>query len=542
MAKESLVLALDCGTQSIRGLVFNKQGELLVKVKKEIQPYFSLRPGWTEQDPDLYYNSICEIGKEIKENHSEIHALIKAVTVTTQRDSCVLVDIEGKPIRPAILWMDQRQSKPKSLALPYQISTNMVGMRRVAGKISRQCKAHWIQENEPENWEKTHKFLLLSAYLNFKLTGRYVDSIGSTIGHIPLNYKKFKWESNLGLKKQIFRINDERLYEVVEPGSVIGTVSKEVSDNTGIAEGAVIIASASDKGCETLGVGCINSKSVSISMGSHATIQTTTEKYYELNRFIPPFPAAIPKHYNPELQIFRGYWMLTWFKKEFAKKEMEEAKVKGISPEVLLNKYLNHIPPGSDGLILQPYWGPPIKSPEARGSIIGFSDYHTRVHIYKAIIEGIAYSLNRGMKAIEKKSGHEVERVLLSGGGSQSDAICQITADVFNKNVYRVQTHETSGLGASIICYVGLGVYNSYEEAIQEMVRVTDSFQPNSENVQVYDAIYHRVYKNIYGRMRPLYQELKDIYKSRSEGKWANTKDSDPSGKMKHQKKVHLDQ
>lgn len=512
---EKYVLTIDCGTQSIRGLVFNQYGELLLKIKREIEPYFSLQPGWTEQDPDLYFNTMCDIIKELRDESLEIYDQITGMTVTTQRDCCIVVDEEGKPLRPAILWMDQREASKKSLKLPYKVATSAVGMHEVSRKVGAHCKAHWLKEHEKEIWDKTHKYLMLSAYLNFRLTGKYIDSIASTVGHVPFNYKKFQWESDLGLKRQIFQIEREKLYDIVEPGTIIGEVSSEVAEVTGLKVGLPIIASASDKGCETLGAGCVNDETVSISMGSLATIQTTSKKYYELTKFIPPFPAAIPNAYNPELQIYRGYWMITWFKKEFARKEMEESKKTGILPEVLLNKYLNEIPPGSDGLILQPYWGPPLKLPEARGSIIGFSDYHTRIHIYRAIIEGIAYGLFEGMKSIEKHSGVKIKRVMLSGGSSQSDAICQITADVFNKPVYRVQTYETSGLGAAIICFVGLGVFKDYDEAVKSMVRVADYFMPIRENVEIYYDIYHRVYKNIYKRMRPLYHDLKEIYKAR---------------------------
>lgn len=509
-------LTIDCGTQSIRGLVFDDKGGQILKLKQEIEPYFSEQPGWAEQDPDLYYNVMCQICKEIRDEHSEIYNQIIGVTVTTMRDCCVCVDENGMPLRPVILWMDQREiEKMKPMKLPQKTVMMAIGMESAARKVNMNCKAHWIQDNEPEIWAKTHKFLMLSSYLNLKMTGKYVDSVANQIGHIPLNYKKFKWDSPMGIKRQIMQVEREKLVDLVQPGTVIGHVTPELAEETGLKVGIPIVTTGSDKGCETLGVGCVDNSSVSISLGSHATIQTTTDKYYEVNRYIPPFPAVKPQCYNPELQIFRGYWMISWFKKEFARKEFEEGKKSGRSPEEILNERIREIPPGCEGLILQPYWGAPIKAPEAKGAIIGFSDCHTRIHIYRSIIEGIGYGLYEGMKSIEKKSGETVKRVYISGGGSQSDAICQITADIFNKPVFRVQTYETSGLGAAITGFIGLGKFKSYDEAVENMVHIGSRFKPNKKDVLTYQEIYNKVYKKIYRRLRPLYTELKEIYQSK---------------------------
>ena len=234
-----------------------------------------------------------------------------------------------------------------------------------------------------------------------------------------------------------------------------------------------MIAAGSDKGCETLGVGCRDLSCASMSFGTTATVQITSQRYLEPLQFMPAYPASIPGYYNPEIEIFRGYWMISWFKKEFGVREMIEAEARRVSPETVLDEKLADVPPGSQGLVLQPFWSPGLKMPEAKGAVIGFGDVHTRVHIYRAIIEGINYALIEGLENIEKKSKVKVKRIAVSGGGSQSNAICQITADMFNRTVVRGQTYETSGLGAAINGFVGLKVFSSYEEAINNMVHYT---------------------------------------------------------------------
>ncbi|WP_425449657.1 FGGY-family carbohydrate kinase [Dethiothermospora halolimnae] len=509
---EPLILAIDCGTQSIRALLFDKKGNLLKKEKAKFKPYFSVKPGWAEQDPNIYWKNLCKICLKMKNENYKQWDRIEGVVVTTLRDSCVNLDKDGNVLRPIILWLDQRMAECKeSLPILGKLAFKAVGMKEAVEVARKKTKSNWIKENEPEIWDKTYKYLLLSGFLTYKLTGDMVDSVASQIGHIPFDYKNKKWLSKTSIRWPIFSIEEDKLPRLVEPGDILGYITKEASELSGIKEGLPVISTGSDKGCETLGSGCVNSESGSISLGTTCTIQTTSKEYFEPLKFMPSYPAVVPGYYNAEVEIFRGYWMISWFKSEFAQKELIEAKEKNIAPEELLNERLNHIPPGSHGLILQPFWGPGLKNPEAKGSIIGFGDVHTRVHIYRAIIEGINYALIDGIEKIERKSGNNIKRITVSGGGSQSDAICQITADMFNRPVYRTQTHEASGLGAAVVGFVGIGVYNSYEKAVREMVHYTSEFKPTEKNVGIYRDLYENVYKKIYPRLKDLYKDIKDI-------------------------------
>lgn len=509
----SNILSIDCGTQSARALLFDENGSLVGKEKVEFEPYFSEYPGWAEQDPEIYWESACKACKDLKEKVPFEWEKIKGVTVTTQRDTGVIVDRQGKALRPAIIWLDQRMAEC-SEPLPFyeDIAFKTVGMGKAIELTRKKSKSNWIKENQKEIWDMAYKYLLLSGFFIYKLTGKFIDSIGSQIGHIPFNYKKQCWPS-LGnnYRWRVFGIERDKLYDLIEPGRIIGEITLDAGIKTGIEPGTPIISSGSDKGCETLGTGCLDTSCVSISFGTTATVQTTSNKYFEPLLFMPAYPSVIPGYYNPEVEIFRGYWMISWFKKEFASREMVEALEKNIPPEEILNKRLKDIPPGSNGLILQPYWSPGLKMPEAKGAIIGFGDVHTRAHIYRAIIEGINYALLDGIEKIENKSKNRVRKVTVSGGGSQSDAICQITADMLNRPVYRGQTYEASGLGSAISSFVCLGIHKSYQEAVEKMVHYEKIFNPDPNNVEIYSSLYKRVYKNIYPRLAPLYKEIQEI-------------------------------
>ncbi len=250
----------------------------------------------------------------------------------------------------------------------------------------------------------------------------------------------------------------------------------------------------------------------SLSFGTTSTVQLTTKKYVEPQQFLPAYPAVMPNMYNPEVEIYRGYWMITWFINEFAEEETREAKELDMSVEEVLNRHLMEVPPGSDGLMLQPYWGPGLKNPEARGAIVGFSDVHTKAHLYRAIIEGLNYALREGLETLSERANCEVDCLTVSGGGSVNDIICQITADMFGKDVKRVQTHETSGLGSSMAGFVGMGEFADMDEAVQAMVHHTSVFRPTPEGSQIYDELYREVYKGIYTKLKPLYQKIRGIY------------------------------
>jgi sugar (pentulose or hexulose) kinase len=258
-------------------------------------------------------------------------------------------------------------------------------------------------------------------------------------------------------------------------------------------------------------MGVLSESLASLSFGTTATIQITSDKYLEPIRFMPAYPAANPGKYNPEVEIFRGFWMITWFKNEFARKEMEEAKRRGISGEEVLNELLNKSSPGAMGLMVQPFWSPGLTEPAAKGAIIGFGDVHKKPHVYRAVIEGLIFALLEGKEKIEKVSKIKVKKLAVSGGASKSDEICQIAADIFNLPLVRGKTTETSGLGAAIITAKGIGEYLTIEEAAEKMVSYEKEFLPNPSNILIYNSLYRKVYKKLYKKLKPLYNDIRDI-------------------------------
>ena len=470
-------------------------------------PYFRTKPGYAEMDPSYYWDCLCECTNAVAKEHPELIPLVKGIELDCFRDSAVMLDKDNNVIRPMILWLDQRMAECKEpLPALSRFLFRLVGKSDVIQLNRRRTPSNWVKENEPENFKKIAKYVSVSTYFVYRLTGEIKDSPSDFTGHYPLDYKKRKWYDNppKHLQGQIFSLRRDQLCELVDTQGLLGRVCEKGAKETGLPVGLPLFAGGSDKSCETLGSGVYDDSLASISLGTACTIETTVKDYIGPAPFLPAYCSVQKDVYNMDVQIYRGFWMINWFLKEFGAKPIEDLVVDRTDPTEF-NKQLFDIPPGSDGLLLQPYWGSPLEHPAVRGSMVGFFETTTRLHVYKAIIEGIAYELRQAGEAFQKKIGHPFKAIRISGGGSKSEEICQIVADVFGLPVETVHTNEASSLGAAIGTFLSLGVFASAKEAVEAMVRVNRRFEPNPENHKIYTDIFEKAYKK-------LYPSLKDVY------------------------------
>jgi len=522
------LLAIDNGTQSVRALLFDPDGNLLARERVMIEPYTSTAPGLAEQDPAVFWNAVCQACRKLFQHPNVVRESIAAVSLTTQRSTIIDVDEGGKPLRPAIHWLDQRRTE----GLPpvggiWGLLFRLAGASDTVAYLQAEAESNWIRTHQPEIWKKTHKHLLLSGYLTYLLTGRFADSIGCQVAYIPFDYKKLRWAGKYDWRWKAVPMEPRILPELVRQGDVLGRITPQAAEATGIPRGLPLIASAADKACEVLGSGSLDPGVACLSYGTTATINTTFKKYMEVIPLIPAYPAAEPDLYNLEIQIYRGYWMVSWFKQEFGMREESIAAELGVEPEELLDDLVRSVPPGSQGLVVQPYWSPGLRSPgpEARGAMIGFSDVHTRAHVYRAILEGLAYALREGKERIEKRTGRRITDLRVSGGGSQSDAAMQLTADIFGLPASRPHVYDTSGLGAAMVAAVGSGIYADFPTALKRMTRLDCTFEPNPSSQEIYEEVYHNVYLRLYRQLRPLYEVLKKL-----QGRFSTSQDLRDTG------------
>lgn len=510
------MLVADIGTQSLRVSIVSSKGEIVAFHKRKYKtPFLSPKKGYVEQDANYYLNELCIATREFSEDYPEYIAVIKGMSIACIRDSSVILDADKEPLRNAILWLDQRVTRlpgQKNLKWYEKALFKMIGMSDTVKYNAERTITYWLMEHEPENWKKMRWYCPLGAYFNYKITGNLAVSTADCVGHYPINFKKGEWFPKWHPKQHVFSIPYQTLPPLIKVGQIMGEVTEEFSRLSNIPAGTKVLAAASDKSCETFGNGCIDKHSASISLGTACTIEVVDQKYSEPEKFLPSYQAPYPGSYDLEVQIYSGLWMVQWFVENFGYEDKVEAQKQGMTIEEYLNLKIQDIPTGSNGLILQPYWYPGLKRPNARGSIVGYSNIHTRYHLFKAIYEGIGFALREGLDEIMKKTHYKPEVIVLSGGGSKSKELSQIIADIFGISCINSSKSESSTVGCAMAGFLSLGVFSSPKEAKKAMVTDGHFYVPNTENHKIYNRIYNQVYKKMYPSLSKFYVDNKDLF------------------------------
>ncbi|NNF65934.1 MAG: carbohydrate kinase [Gammaproteobacteria bacterium] len=511
MSATSLILTVDFGTQSVRAILFDLQGRQQGSASVPVPQAQSPQNGWAEQDAEQLWRLLCAACRQVISTTDQPDR-IKGIAITTMRATVVPVNSDGCALRPAITWPDQRHTQ----GVPPVGGVNglllaLAGARKTVRYFQSQAETNWLAVHEPSLWQKTHRFLLLSGYFNFRMTGLFRDSWASQIAFVPFDFKRRCWAKSSSWKWQALPwIKREQLPELVKPGDRIGTVTASAAAASGIPEGIPVIAAASDKACEVLGAGASEQHFACLSFGTAATVNVSSARYKETAAMIPPYPAARPDRWNLEVQVSQGFWLVNWFKKEFGQAEVSLADSQNVSAESLLDQLLGQSSPGAGGLLAQPYWTPGLRTPgpEARGAIIGLSPASKRADIYRALLEGILFALRQGKERIEHRLGQKIQALLVTGGGACSDAVVQLTADLFGSEITRANEIESSALGAAINVAVGTGDYDTYEHATAAMTRPGKLFRPDVSASTRYQALYRDSYLPLYARLKPVYHSL----------------------------------
>lgn len=470
---------------------------------------FASQPGYSETPAEPIWEACIEAVRDVCSQRRGTE--IQSIGVTSQRASVVALDDQGVPLRPVILWSDQRRcAPPDSLGLT-GLGMRLIGVLDTARRFQADAEINYLASEEPELWAKVNKLLFISGYLNFRLTGQYKDSTSNQVGYIPFDYRRQTWASKrMWHWKALPAMRMSHLPELVSAGSMLGQLSATAAQELGLSQGLPVVACATDKACEVLGTGCTDITQASLSFGTAATVNVTSPTYREIERFVPAYPAAIPGQFLCEQHTYRGFWLVNWFKREFAQAEQALAATKGVPAESLFDDFLRDTSPGAEGLFAQPYWSPGVRvpGPEARGALLGFNATHTKAHVYRALIEGLVYSMRENLEKITRRTRQPVSLIRAAGGGSQSDEVLQIAANVLGQPVERVHTYEASSLGAAICSTVATGAHTSFASAVTAMSHAGKRFFPQSKTAQQYDELYTKVYKRIYSQMQPLYVSI----------------------------------
>jgi sugar (pentulose or hexulose) kinase len=513
--RESLLLAIDVGTQSARALVFDAGGEARAAARVPIDPpYVAPQPGWAEQDVQAYWQAMVRAVRSLWDEGAVSPGQVAGLALTTQRGTVVCADAQGQPLRPAIVWPDARLcDAPPPLGALWSSAFRVAGAHGLVTRLQAQAEANWIAQHQPALWARCTRFGLLSTWLTQQLVGEWVDSTACQVGYLPFDHRRLQWARPRDWRWRALALRPGQLPRLVAPAATLGRLTAQAAAALGLPGGLPLIAAAADKACEVLGCAALAPDVTHLSFGTAAAINTTQSRYVEVQRLLPAYPAALPGHWNTEVHLPRGFWLVSWFRDQFAAEERARAAALGVEPEALFDELLAATPAGALGLVLQPYWSPGLRDPgpEARGAVVGFGAAHTRAHLYRALIEGLMFALRVGREHIESRLGRRLAALHVSGGGARSDGTTQIAADMFALPAIRPQVAETSALGAAMLAAAGLGLHADVHAAARAMARPGRAIEPDPAAVRTYDALYREVYRPLYGRLQPLYARLRAL-------------------------------
>jgi len=475
------LLALDIGTSSLKAAVYSLKGELLAG-EAVSYPMASPQPGWAEQDPLEWWKACCLVCQKISRKGA-FHVL--AISVSGQAPGCVPIDRHGQPIRPAILWLDRRaDAQAKWLRAMPALQQDLNRLDSYFGGV----KWLWYRQNEPENYSATWKILQANGYIIQRLTGE--TSIDP--GHAAICSPCFDSENRTWSQSMCDRmdLDVEKLPSIHPASAVIGSLSKLAARETGLTAGTPVVCGSADFICSFLGSGCAGASSAALMLGTAGNLMVLAP---------PRLDTRMLNTYHIDGQVLSTGGVLAggavnWF-----------LGVVGSGQQDLLPELENeaaHVPPGAQGLVFLPYLmgeRSPIWDPNARGVYIGLSVQHQRAHLYRALLEGVAFAF-RQLLEIHQANGVQIEDVVVINGGSRNTLWRQIIADVLDLPLRYHAGKDGTSLGAAYIAAMGIGIFDRTDQ-ISSWLGMPQEILPNSSTRPVYQRNFG-VYAGLYEQLR----------------------------------------
>jgi D-xylulose kinase len=505
------ILVADLGTSATKAGIFTLEGKELASATAEYPAVYP-QPTWAEQDADLWWDAaITTIRGALEQAEVEPEA-VKAVSISGQAPSCLAIDRHGDPLRPAIIWIDRRATEE------VEWITENIGadeVRRVAGNYIDGYfggpKWLWFRNKEPDLFDKTWKILQAHSYVIFKLSGVLVTDYSHAGLCSPcFDLQKKEWSQEMC---EALGIPLSLLPELMPSHQIVGQVNAEGARASGLAEGTPIVCGGGDFACATLGSGVIEVGQAAQMLGTAGNLLVP------MGETVDPDPKLlntvhVTGDYLTLGSIYAG-GVLQWFRDQLGEPEIEEAKRSDKSAYRLLDEKAAEIPPGSEGLILLPYLmgeRTPIWDAYARGVYIGLTPYHTRSHMYRAALEGVAFGF-RHMAEIIEQQGVKIEEIIAVNGGAKSPLWRQIFADVLNARIHYYLGGVATLLGDVILAGVGTGHFSGFE-VVKEWLEIAKTQEPDTEAHALY-AKYYTLYRKFYLQLKEQFKELVDLGKER---------------------------
>lgn len=503
------LLGIDVGSSSVKTALFETGGHMAAL---SIQEYELVFPGpqMVEIDPDTFWQKLKLGIAELLKSSQIAPDNIKALAISSQGETFITLDKDGRPLRRAIFWYDNRSTK-EAQQLGQTFSQKQVyhvtGMPEMIPMWTA-TKLLWLKANEPEVFAKVHKYLLVSDYLIYRLTGQYVGEYSCYPSTILLDIQKKQWWPEM---LNVLGIGAEQLVELKESGEAVGPIAAQAAAELGLSPKTLVATGAYDHAAGAIGSVNVRPGVVTETTGSALVVNTTVSKpTFDAKMRVPCQYHAMADEYFLSSFSETGGMALKWYRDNF---------YLGPDPSApsVAEAYSNmdivaaEIAPGSEGLVMLPHLAGafcPECNSNARGVLFGLALKHGKAHVARAILESIAFMLKRHIEVVEEL-GTSVKDVISIGGGARSRLWAQIKADVLDTPVISLRNEEPSLLGAAILAGRAAGIHKDLPSASEKMVQVKERVEPDPANVGRYAEPYE-LYVNVYERLAEVFPEQGD--------------------------------
>ncbi|MEO0795359.1 MAG: xylulokinase [Verrucomicrobiota bacterium] len=499
------LIGIDVGTSSAKTIVINESGDIVFTIAPEYD-FATPRPGWTECNPEDWWQAIITAIKAIFEQTDLTADDIAGVGLTGQMHGLVMLGNDGQVLRPCIMWNDQRT------AAQCATLTERVGAEKVLSLTGNPVlpgftspKILWVKENEPEVYAKATKILLPKDYIRFRMSGEFFTDVSDASGMGLLDVAKRNWSDEMLAACDVPR---EWMAEVTESPVASTKVNAEAAKLTGLKEGTPIIAGGGDQAAQAVGCGIVREGIVSATFGTSGVVFAHSDEYrVEPNGRLHAFCHAVPGKWHMMGVMLSAAGSFQWFRNALGDPEAAEAKAQGKDPYSVLTDLAATAPAGSEGLLFLPYLSgerTPHPDPDARGVFFGMSLRHSKAHLTRSVLEGITYGMRDSLELM-RDLGINPTEVIASGGGAKSPFWRQMMADSFGASITTNNATEGAALGAAILAGVGSGVYDSVDTACTATLKEVTRTECGADQQR---------YNDFYQHYTALYPALKDQFGS----------------------------
>jgi sugar (pentulose or hexulose) kinase len=500
-----LVIGLDCSTTACKAVVWDTLGSALAQGRAPLEMRMP-QAGWHEQPAGVWWESAA---RALREAAAQVDpARLAGMSISAQRETLVTVDAAGNPLHDAFLWMDERCASllPEIDALYGRERIHAETGKPLSANLSL-GKLYWLRQNQPELFAKIGWVLDVHAYVAQRLTGRFATAWGCADPMGLFDMRSNRWNASLidslGLRLEQFP-------EALRSGARIGGLLPVAADACGLPAGLPLFAGLGDGQAAGLGVGAAQAGESYLNLGTAVVSGTYSERYLTDPAFRTMY-GGVPGTYMFETVLLGGTYTINWFIDHFAGLPADADN----PPVAVLEAAAAEVPPGALGLMLVPYWNSamnPYWDASASGIVVGWRGVHQRQHLYRAILEGIAFEQRLHTSGVEDALRQPIKRFIAVGGGARSPLWRQIIADITGRPVYRADAPEASALGAGILAAAGAGLFASVPDAAAAMTRIAEDYhQPDPSRRAFYDRLYKEVYRELYPALREPLRRLAEI-------------------------------